>query len=231
LSPKSSDSGASKGNWITWVTFGIALFSFGMSVANFWLQSMKPGDIKVSIGSDLTVHTIRPSGHPPPVPEAKEMQGTLVIFATFTFANNGARVGEINALRLVFEAEDGTRFVYAPRWIVDQSKLNSQVALDTPGEINWDAITSAFFHSVLLPGKQIVSYNYVLFPDSSQGGLPPAPHKYDVTLRSLSAGETELRTQQSSTLDLTPAIVQLIPQGKIVNIEFEEVKRVIQNSK
>jgi len=141
------------------------------------------------------------------------------------FANNGAKTGEVSGLSMQFEAEDGTKWKFTPQWIVDENKLASEVASQAPGRLAIGKVTTSFFHSVVLPGKQTASYTY-LFLGRDTDKLT-VPHKLRVTLLSLSPGDKELRQQQQSTLIFDPLTISLIPQGTVVSVQFEEVKRMI----
>jgi hypothetical protein len=85
-----------------------------------------------------------------------------------------AWLGEISYLTLTLESDDGTRWLFAPYWIVDEAKL----AADEFGKRTW---MSGPFHGVVVPGKQTVAYSYMFIGESGLEHFQAPPltaHKF-----------------------------------------------------
>jgi hypothetical protein len=109
-----------------------------------------------------------------------------MVVANCTFANNGAKLGEIRSLILQLQDDDGTRWIFEPFDIVDEEKMTDMWALpqDQRKGVSWATVAPAHFHSVVLPGKQTAAYSYLFrsLPSLSKNLTLGPPHRFNVTL-------------------------------------------------
>lgn len=147
-----------------------------------------------------------------------------MIAATCSFSNNGARFGEVNYFVLRFESEDGTKWIFAPYWVIDDAKLMT----DGFAGRTW---LKEPVHPIVVPGKQTEIYSYMFVAESGLSSFTDAnltPHKFRVTLLTWPAGDTLPREQQTSVLDLDQDAVNNLARGVMFGMPFAEQQSSVQ---
>jgi hypothetical protein len=213
-----------------WISLPLSILSLFLSGFALWYASLAPADIKASLSDHLVFHWEGgvPLGSPKPPGWGP---AGLILVVNCSFANNGARVGEIKTMFLQLKDDkDGTLWVFEPWFIVDEEKL-----LDLWGQSHdqrtqtpWSTVAPAHFHSIVLPGKQTTAYSYLFRsdPNFSRNIMLGPPHTFQVTLFTASTGESEMRAQDREVLVLTPDYVNLVEQVPSVSLPFEGVRQM-----
>jgi hypothetical protein len=217
----------------TWLSLTLSVLSFVVSGVALWNAALAPADMRVSLSSDLMFHWEGGASDAPGSGPGWHRAG-LTVVANCTFANNGAKVGEIKGLSLQLQDDDGTRWVFEPWFIVDEEKLIDMWALpeDQRKGVPWATVAPAHFRSVVLPGKQTANYSYYFRddPNFSKNLVLGPPHRFHVTLFSASPGESELRVQDREILRLDAMTVGGIQHVPSVSVAFEGVGEMVSKS-
>ena len=201
-----------------WMSWPLSILSLLLSVVALWYASLAPADIKASLSDQLVFHWEGggppPESPKPPADASSWKPAGLILVVNCSFANNGARVGEIKRMFLQLEDDkDGTTWVFEPWFIVDEEKLIDMWGQlpDQRKQTPWSTVAPAPFHSIVLPGKQTTTYSYLFTSDLNfSKNLVLGPHTFQVTLLTASPGESELQVQDREVLVLTPDYVNLI---------------------
>jgi len=230
--PKSRTDGKTWSSLTFSLTFSVSVLSLALSLIALWYSALAPADMRASLGSDLVFRWEGGEGQKPPGPGW--VPAGLMVVANCSFANNGAKVGEIKGVSLQLQDDDGTTWVFEPWFIVDEEKLIDAwgQSFDQRKSISWPTLAPARFHSIVLPGKQTAAYSYLFRsdPSFSKNIVLGPPHRFHVTLFTVSPGETQLRVQDQETLVLTPEWASLIGQSPSLSIAFEGVGDLVKKS-
>lgn len=81
----------------------------------------------------------------------------------------------------------------------------------------------------LLPGKQTAVHTYVFLADEGFDDI--ASHKFRVELLTWSAGNTEPRLQQRSTIDFDHGVVEVMKGQGVTGVPFEEQRQRLRQLK
>lgn len=98
----------------------ISIISIIGSLIALWYSVLAPAELKASMSAPMFLWR---SGLETPVSGTEQAKPILLIKSTCEFSNNGAKFEEISYLALRFESDDGTRWVFAPYWLVDDAKF------------------------------------------------------------------------------------------------------------
>ncbi len=222
-----------------WMSWPLSILSLILSVIALWYASLAPADMKASLSDQLVFHwegSGPPPGSPkPPAGALALVPAGLVLVVNCSFANNGARVGEIKGMSLQLEDDkDGTIWVFEPWFIVDEQKLLDLWGQppDQRKQTPWSTVAPSYFHSIVLPGKQTTAYSYLFRsdPNFSRNIVLGPPHTFQVTLLTASPGESELRAQDREVLVLTPDLVNLIGRITSLSVPFEGVRQMVEKT-
>jgi hypothetical protein len=217
----------SKSNW----SLRISVLSLTLSAFAFWYVSVKPADLKASLSDRLIFRWVTPKTPDPP----GTMTERLTVLANVTFANNGAKMGEVQYFLLRLRDEsDGTEWLLHPEMIVQESKVTMCWAeLKATGETQSNLCREAYlsgFRSILLPGRQTTSQTYLCGYDPGfSKNVVLSPHRFRVTLYTLVSGENDLRPQEVGTLVITSKTIDAMKDNS-VGVQFQEVKQSIRKT-
>jgi len=186
-----------------------------------WYSLLAPADIKSSISSPMFLWQ---PGIETPI-GAQQAKPVLMMEATCSFSNNGAHIGEISYVVLSLESDDGTRWLFSPYWIVDETKFLT----DGFSKRTW---MSGQFHSVLVPGKQTVAYSYMFVAESGLSRFQEpslTPHKFKARLLTWFPANSRPREQQSSQLDFDENLIANLSRGVAFGMPFREQQERVQS--
>jgi hypothetical protein len=206
----------------SWVSPLVSVVALIVSVIALWCSVLAPADITVNVSSPM--FRLQPDVENP-VSGPTAPKPVLMMEATCAFSNNGAHTGEISYLVMTLESNDGTRWLFAPYWVVDEAKL----AADGFGKRTW---MTGSFHPVVVPGKQTVAYSYFFVGES---GLPRfqaptlVPHKFRARLLTWRPTDSRPREQQTSTLDFDANLIENLSRGVMFGMPFAEQQRRVQS--
>ena len=203
-----------------WLPITIAILSLALSGMALWVSALAPADIRVSISSLVFQwQGIGPTPQPE-FPGTRTTNRVLAMKATCAFANNGAQIGAINDLAVIFQSDDGTKWLFSPYSVISERDIPFTQSLSKEP-----------FHSIVVPGKQTSVYSYMFIAElasTSSEDIVLAPHKFHVMLSSWSAENLQPRKQQESTLDLNSNVIKAISTGEPVTVPFEEDRQRLQ---
>jgi len=205
---------------VDWFARTVAIISLLGSLAALWYSTLAPADVQASMSSPMFLW--RPESETPV--GGQQAKPKLMMKATCSFSNNGAHFGEISYLALRFESDDGTKWVFAPYWVVDDAKLIS----DGFAKRTW---VKEPFHPTVIPGKQTTVYSYMFFAESGLSNFTDAtltPHKFHVSLLTWSSGDDAPHVQQISTLDFDEDLIDNVEKGAVFGIPFAEQQKQVQ---
>jgi hypothetical protein len=199
----------------------ISIISIVASLTALYYSALAPADVKASASSPMFMWRTELET---PLSGSDHAQPKLMIKATCAFSNNGAHFGEISYLVLRFESDDGTKWLFAPYWVVDDAKLIA----DGFAARSW---VKEPFHPIVIPGKQTTAYSYMFFAESGGPNFTDAtltPHKFHVTLLTWSPGDVAPHEQQASTLDFDKDLIDKVRAGVIFGMPFAEQQNDVQ---
>jgi hypothetical protein len=205
---------------IDWIARVISIISFLGAMYALWNSMLAPADLKASVSSPMFLW--RPESETPV--GSQQAKPKLMVKATCSFSNNGAHFGEVNYLALRFESDDGTKWAFAPYWVVDDAKL----VADGFGKRTW---VKEPFHPIVIPGKATAAYSYMFFAESGLANFTDAtlaPHKFRVSLLTWAPGDAAPHVQQISTLDFDKDLIDNVGKGVVFGMPFAEQQKQMQ---
>ncbi len=205
---------------VDWIARIISIVSFIGAMYALWNSMLAPADIRATVSSPMFLW--RPELETPV--GSQQAKPKLMIKTTCSFSNNGAHFGEISYLALRFESDDGTRWVFAPYWVVDDAKLIE----DGFSKRTW---VKEPFHQIVIPGKQTTAYSFMFFAESGLEKFTDAtltPHKFQVSLLTWSPGDAAPYVQQVSTLDFDKNLIENVERGVVFGMPFAEQQKQVQ---
>jgi hypothetical protein len=206
----------------SWVSPLVSVVALIVSVIALWYSVLAPADVAVNVSSPM--FRWQPDIENP-LSGAAQPKPVLMMEATCAFSNNGAYTGEISYLVLTLESDDGTRWLFAPYWIVDEAKLAS----DGFGKRTW---MSGPFHGVVVPGKQTVAYSYMFVGESGLEHFQ-APtltaHKFRARLLTWRPTDNRPREQQTSTFDFDANLIANLTRGVMFGMPWSEQQGRVQS--
>ncbi len=208
-----------KGN-VDWIARVISVISLLGAMYALWNSMLAPADVKASVSSPMFLW--RPESEMPV--GGQQAKPKLMMKAICSFSNNGAHAGVISNLVLRFESDDGTKWVFAPYWVVDDAKLIA----DGFGKRTW---VKEPFHPIIIPGKQVAAYSYMFFAESGLANFADAtltPHTFRVSLLTWSPSDAAPHEQQVSTLNFDKDLIDNLAKGVVFGIPFAEQQKQVQ---
>jgi hypothetical protein len=204
-----------------WFSRLISTISIFISMIALWYSVLAPSELKASMSAPMFLWR---SGLETPTSSTEQAKPMLMIKATCEFSNNGAKFGEISYLALRFESDDGTKWVFAPYWLVDDAKL----ATDGFARRTW---IKEPFHPIVIAGKQSVAYSYMFFAESGLANFTNAtltPHKFQVRLVTWFPGSSTPHEEELGALSFDQNLIDNVSQGVVFGMPFAEQQRNVQ---
>lgn len=214
-------------NWANPLSLTFSLVSLIIAGFALWYSSLKPADIKVSLGSPEFQYQDAGPDEPVQFPSgltAVRHKKMLALIGTCAIANGGANSGEIDQIAVQFTSDDGAKWTFLPLYILD----DAHTITNALGHRVIDVGQAPAFSPIVTPGKQAVRHTFLFASgDFDNLGL----HSFSVKLLTWSPDDLKPREQQVLHIDFNSNVVSVLQNQNITEVPWEEARRRLKDLK